>query len=74
MQEMFSAFEDDLTQALIPFIDKTYRTLPTRENRAMAGLSMGGMQTFQITTKHLDLFFLHRRIQRRWWWNGRRAS
>ena len=56
MQEMFSAFEDDLTQALIPFIDKTYRTLQTRENRAMAGLSMGGMQTFQITTKHLDLF------------------
>lgn len=56
MQEMFSAFEDDLTQALIPFVDKTYRTLPNRENRAMAGLSMGGMQTFQITTKHLDTF------------------
>ena len=56
MQEMFSAFEDDLTQALIPFVDKTYRTLATRENRAMAGLSMGGMQTFQITLKHLDQF------------------
>lgn len=56
MQEMFSAFEDDLTQALIPFVDKTYRTLPTRENRAMAGLSMGGMQTYQISLKHLDLF------------------
>ncbi len=56
MQEMFSAFEEDLTQALIPFIDKSYRTLPNRENRAMAGLSMGGMQTFQITLKHLDTF------------------
>jgi enterochelin esterase family protein len=56
MQEMFSAFEDDLTQALIPFVDKTYRTLANRENRAMAGLSMGGMQTFQITLKHLDTF------------------
>ncbi|MBS1811151.1 MAG: esterase [Acidobacteria bacterium] len=56
MQEMFSAFEDDLTQALIPFVDKTYRTLANRENRAMAGLSMGGMQTYQITLKHLDLF------------------
>jgi len=43
-------------QALIPFIDKTYRTIPNRENRAMAGLSMGGMQTFQITLKHLDSF------------------
>jgi len=56
MQEMFSAFSDDLTQALIPFVDKTYRTLADRENRAMAGLSMGGMQTFQITLSHLDLF------------------
>ncbi len=56
MQEMFSAFEEDMTQALIPFVDKTYRTIPNRENRAMAGLSMGGMQTFQITLKHLDTF------------------
>ena len=56
MQEMFSAFEDDLTQALIPFVDKTYRTISNRENRAMAGLSMGGMQTFQITLKNLDTF------------------
>ncbi len=37
-------------------IDATYRTIPDHENRAMAGLSMGGMQTFQITLKHLDLF------------------
>jgi enterochelin esterase family protein len=56
MQDMASAFEDDVTQALIPFIDKTFRTLPDRDHRAMAGLSMGGMQTFQITLNHLDLF------------------
>ncbi|MBK9314531.1 MAG: esterase [Acidobacteria bacterium] len=56
MQEMTSAFADDVTQALIPFIDKTYRTIPDRDHRAMAGLSMGGMQTFQITLKNLDLF------------------
>lgn len=56
MQDMFAAFEDDLIQSLIPFVDKTYRTLPNRDNRAMAGLSMGGMQTFQITLKHLDVF------------------
>src|SRR3712207_9591789 len=30
--------------------------MPDREHRAMAGLSMGGMQTFQITLNHLDLF------------------
>ena len=53
---MFSAFEEVMVKDLIPFIDATYRTIPDRENRAMAGLSMGGMQTFQITLKHLDLF------------------
>lgn len=56
MQDMESVFEDDVTQALIPYIDRTFRTLPDRDHRAMAGLSMGGMQTFQITLNHLDLF------------------
>src|SRR5689334_8340985 len=56
MQEMASVFEDDVTQALIPFVDATFRTLPDREHRAMAGLSMGGIQTFQVTLNHLDLF------------------
>jgi enterochelin esterase-like enzyme len=53
---MFSAFEEVMVKDLIPMIDATYRTIPDRESRAMAGLSMGGMQTFQITLKHLDVF------------------
>jgi enterochelin esterase-like enzyme len=56
MQVRMGAFEDDMTQALIPFIDKTFRTLPDRDHRAMAGLSMGGMQTLQVTLDHLNLF------------------
>ncbi len=56
MQDRMSAFEDDVTQALIPFIDSTFRTLTDRDHRAMAGLSMGGMQTFHVTFNHLDLF------------------
>lgn len=56
MQEMAAAFEDDVTQALIPYIDSNFRTIPDRGHRAMAGLSMGGMQTFQVTLDHLDLF------------------
>lgn len=55
-QRMMSAFEDDVTQVLIPYIDTTFRTIPDREHRAMAGLSMGGMQTFHITLNNLDLF------------------
>jgi enterochelin esterase family protein len=54
--EMAKTFEDDVIQALIPFVDKTYRTLPDRDHRAMAGLSMGGFQTFHITLNNLDKF------------------
>jgi hypothetical protein len=43
MQDMASAFEDDVTKALIPFIDSNFRTLSDRDHRAMAGLSIGGM-------------------------------
>lgn len=56
MQDMSVVFEDDVTQVLIPYIDSTFRTLSDRDHRAMAGLSMGGMQTFQITLNHLDQF------------------
>ncbi|MGE5486959.1 MAG: alpha/beta hydrolase-fold protein [bacterium] len=41
---------------LIPMVEANYRTLTGRENRAMAGLSMGGMQTFQTTLQNLDKF------------------
>ena len=51
-----SAFEEVMITELIPMIDATYRTSADREHRAMAGLSMGSMQTLQITLKHLDKF------------------
>jgi enterochelin esterase-like enzyme len=56
MLDMVSAFEADVTEALIPFVDSTFRTMADRDHRAMAGLSMGGMQTFHVTLSHLDLF------------------
>jgi enterochelin esterase family protein len=37
-------------------VERTYRVAPGRENRAMAGLSMGGFQTFTTTLAHLDQF------------------
>jgi enterochelin esterase family protein len=51
-----AAFTGMLISDLIPMIEKTYRVLPGRENRAMAGLSMGGMQTFLTTLSNLDKF------------------
>ena len=41
---------------LIPKIDATYRTMSDREHRAMAGLSMGAMQTLQIAPAHTETF------------------
>ena len=51
-----NAFEAVILNDIIPMIDRTYRTLSKRENRAMAGLSMGGVQTLQIALTHLDTF------------------
>ncbi|HZO57704.1 MAG TPA: alpha/beta hydrolase-fold protein [Bryobacteraceae bacterium] len=52
----FNTFSDMLITDLIPMVEKTYRVAPGRENRAMAGLSMGGMQSFQTTLANLDKF------------------
>ena len=52
----FSAFEKVITEDLIPYIDANFRTLTDQPNRAMAGLSMGGMQTRAIAPAHLDKF------------------
>jgi enterochelin esterase-like enzyme len=51
-----SAFEEVMIKEIIPMIDTTYRTIADREHRAMAGLSMGGNQTCQITFHNLDKF------------------
>src|ERR1700761_5644677 len=48
MQDMASTFEDDVTKALVPFIDSNFRTLSDRDHRAMAGLSMGGCRHFKL--------------------------
>jgi enterochelin esterase-like enzyme len=52
----FSAFSKVLLGDLIPFIDANFHTLSDQPNRAMAGLSMGGMQTRTITLANLDKF------------------
>ena len=52
----FETFEFDLLNDLIPFIDSTYPVLTGRENRAIAGLSMGGGQALNFGLAHLDTF------------------
>ena len=51
-----SAFSDMMFTDLIPMVEKTYHVLPGPANRAMAGLSMGGMQTHTTTMANVDKF------------------
>ncbi len=52
----FSDFEHALIEDVIPYVDANFRTIPDQPHRALAGLSMGGMQTHRIALKHLDTF------------------
>ena len=51
-----ASFYPVLLNDLIPYIDANYRTKTDRDNRAMAGLSWGGHQTFDVVLQHLDKF------------------
>jgi enterochelin esterase-like enzyme len=51
-----NAFGAVVIKDLIPLVDRTFRTRADRENRAMAGLSMGGNQACQITLANLGTF------------------
>ena len=54
--EYGASFYPVLLNDLIPYIDANFRTKSDRENRAMAGLSWGGHQTFDIVLQNLDKF------------------
>lgn len=49
-------FEKSLVKDVVPFIEKTYRVKTGKENRAIAGLSMGGGHTVTATTEYPDVF------------------
>ena len=56
VDEYGANFTPILLNEIIPFIESTFRVLTNRENRAMAGLSWGGFQTFNTTLTNLDKF------------------
>ena len=53
---MNNGFETVLCDELIPYIDSHFRTIADKEHRAMAGLSMGGMETHTITLARPEVF------------------
>ncbi|CUX33254.1 alpha/beta hydrolase-fold protein [Clostridium sp. C105KSO13] len=53
---IISKFGQFLLKEVIPYIDSNYRTIADKKQRAMAGLSMGSLQTSMITMTHSDMF------------------
>ncbi len=56
MGGMTGSFVQEIITEVIPMVDSNYRTIADREHRAMAGLSLGGTQTYDITQNNLDKF------------------
>jgi enterochelin esterase family protein len=56
MGGMNMPFTTQIIADVIPMVDANYRTIADRDHRAMAGLSLGGTQTYQITTANKDKF------------------
>jgi enterochelin esterase-like enzyme len=54
--QAFATFEKDLLNDLIPYVEKNYPVLKSQENRAIAGLSMGGGQSLNFGLGNLDKF------------------
>ena len=72
-----AAYETNLVHDIVGFVDRTFRTIPTREGRVIAGLSMGGYGAAKLALKYPDIFcagvshsgavaFAHRLMHQEW--------
>ena len=55
-EQVLKRFEDELKNVVIPFVEKNYRTESDAKNRALAGLSLGGLQTLYAGIKNTNMF------------------
>jgi enterochelin esterase-like enzyme len=55
-EEGLIVFEKELKQSIIPFVEKSYKVISDAKHRALAGLSMGGIQTLYAGVKNTDMF------------------
>lgn len=71
-EQALKAFESELTLNVIPFMEKNYRVANGAGSRALAGLSMGGLQTLYAGIRHTDLFS-YLGVFSSGWWNNQPA-
>lgn len=62
-------FEDELLQSVLPFVEKNYRAVKESGSRALAGLSLGGLQTLYAGIKNTDKFAYLGVFSSGWWAN-----
>lgn len=55
-EDVLKLFEIELKECIIPFVEKNYRVKTDSKYRALAGLSMGGLQTLYVGFKNTNLF------------------
>ncbi len=56
IESSLKLFEREMKEAIIPFVEKNYRAINTANERAMAGLSLGGMHTLYTGINNTDMF------------------
>jgi enterochelin esterase-like enzyme len=68
-EESLRIFEKELKQAVIPFVEKNFRIKTDANSRALAGLSMGGLQTLHAGVKNTEMFAYLGVFSSGWWAN-----
>lgn len=68
-EQSLKTFENELKQSVIPLIENNFRVAAGANNRALAGLSMGGLQTLYAALKDNDLFSYLGVFSSGWWAN-----
>lgn len=68
-EQALRAFESELKQNVIPFVEQNFRTATDASSRALAGLSMGGLQTLYAGIKNTQLFSYLGVFSSGWWAN-----
>ncbi len=68
-ENALKAFENELKTAAIPFVEENFRVKTDAANRALAGLSMGGLQTLYAGVRNTDMF-AHLGVFSSGWWSN----
>jgi enterochelin esterase-like enzyme len=68
-EQTLRMFENELKQVIIPLVEKNYHVSPKAGDRALAGLSMGGLQTLYAGVRNSDMFSYLGVFSSGWWAN-----